>query len=260
MQDDSFHHSPASRLLRTDHPQSLRAFVRMFGSDIFWKVLESLEQSVKSGRPSVADVLPEGLFSYYAHHPDDADVFNAAMAAKAQGHVAGIIAAYDFSGFGQIGDIGGGRGHLLRAALDAVPPANGVLFDLPHVIEEAASLASGRLTLQSGDFFKDALPRCDAYTLMEVVHDWGDEEAVSILQAVRRAAPTHATVLVIEQMVPSNPGPDWAKTLDIVMLALLGGRQRTRQEYATLFDKAGFVLQREIDTHAGISILEAKTA
>src|SRR5690606_27653127 len=106
-----------------------------------------------------------------------------------------------------IGDIGGGSGHLLRAVLDAVPPARGVLFDLPHVIEQNAALASERLTLQPGDFFVDELPPCDAYLLMEIVHDWGDDESIAILQAVRRAAPPHAKVLLIESLIPPDPGP-----------------------------------------------------
>jgi len=135
-----------------------------------------------------------------------------------------------------------------------------VLFDLPHVVEETASVASERLTRQAGDFFRDALPTCDAYLLMEVLHDWGDAEAVAILRAIRRAAPAHATLLVMEEMVPAEPGPAWAKMLDIHMLTLLGGRQRTRQQYAALCDQAGFVLQREIDTGTGISILEVATA
>ncbi len=259
-QGDSFCHSPASRLLRSDHPQSMRAFVRMFGLPINWAIYGALEQTVRTGLPAADQVFPGGFWAYFAEHPDESDIFNAAMAAKAHGHVAGIIASYDFSGFGLIGDIGGGRGHLLRAVLDSVPTAKGVLFDLPHVIEEAASVASERLTLQAGDFFRDALPICDAYLVMEVIHDWRDEEAVAILKAIRRVAPSHAKLLLIEQIVPNDPGPHWAKTLDIHMLALLGGRQRTRQEYEALFDSAGFSFKREIDTGAGISILEAGTA
>ena len=122
-----------------------------------------------------------------------------------------------------VGDIGGGSGHLVRAVLDAVPAATGVLFDLPHGIEEAAGSASERLALQAGDFFRDALPVCDAYLLMEIIHDWADDEAVAILRAVRRAAPAHATLLLIETIIPPDPGPDWSKMLDIHMLALLGG-------------------------------------
>ena len=138
-----------------------------------------------------------------------------------------------------------------------MPAMTGVLFDVPAVIADAEPSASARLALQAGDFFQDALPVCDAYVLMEIVHDWPDTEALAILEAVRRAAPPQATLLVIEQIVPADPGPDWTKTLDILMLALLGGRQRTRQEYQSLLDRSGFRLARQIDTRAGISILEA---
>jgi hypothetical protein len=259
MQGETVRHSPSSQLLRTDHPQSMRAFVRLFGSPVMWKVYEAFDLSVRTGRPATTQILPDGLFAHYAVHPDEAAVFDQAMAAKAQGHVAAILGAYDFSGFTRIGDIGGGRGHLLTAVLDAYPSTTGVLFDLPHVIEGAAGLASKRLTLQPGDFFHNPLPACDAYLLMEVIHDWNDDEAVSILQAVRRAAPDRATVLLIEQMIPEAPGPAWTKMLDVHMLALLGGRQRTRQEYAALFERSGFVLEREIELPAGITILEART-
>lgn len=203
------------------------------------------------------EVQPGGFYAYVAGDREAGAIFNAAMAAKAHGQVAGVLASYDFSRFGTIGDIGGGRGHLLQAILDAVPGARGVLFDLPHVVAEASSLASERLRLQPGDFFKDGLPACDAYLLMEVLHAWGDTDAVAILRAIRQAASAHATLLVIEQMIPDDPGPHWAKTLDIHMLALLGGRQRSQQEYATLLDRGGFAFQREIDTSAGVAILES---
>jgi hypothetical protein len=252
-----FRHSPTSRLLRTDHPQSMRAFVRMFGLWINWATYEALEHSLRTGRPATEKILPGGRWAYYSEHPEEAGLFNAAMVAKAHGQVAGIIAAYDFSGYDLIGDIGGGLGHLLRAVLDTAPAARGVLFDLPHVIEAAAGVASERLTLQAGDFFRDALPSCDAYLVMEVIHDWGDEEAVAILKAIRRAAPPQAKLLLIERIIPNDPGPHWSKTVDIHMLTLLGGRQRTRQEYEMLFNRAGFSFVREIDTAAGISILEA---
>jgi hypothetical protein len=259
MQGDTFRHSPASRLLRTDHPQSMRAFAQMFGLPIFWATFGEMEYSVRTGLPAATQVFPEGFWGYLTQHPAEGRVFNAAMGAKAHGAVAGILASYDFSGFDVIGDIGGGNGHLLRAILDTVPNARGVLFDLPHVVEDAAGIASERLTLQPGDFFHDALPSCDAYLLMEIIHDWGDEESVAILQAVRRAAATGAKLLVIETIVPDDSGPDWSKMLDIHMLTLLGGRQRTQQEYEALLAQSGFRFQCEIDTGAGISILEAET-
>lgn len=259
-QGDKFRHSPASRLLRTDHPQSARALARMFGLQPNWAIFGALEHAVRTGLPAADKVLPGGFWGYFAEHPEESAIFNAAMAAKAHGQVAAVVAAYDFSGFGLIGDIGGGRGHLLRAVLDAAPDVKGVLFDLPQVIEEAEGTASERVILQAGDFFKDALPVCDAYLVMEVIHDWGDEESVAILRAIRRAAPSHSKVLLIEQIIPDDPGPHWAKTLDIHMLTLLGGKQRTRQEYEALFDRAGFSFEHEIGTGADISILEAVPA
>jgi hypothetical protein len=259
MQGDTVCHSPASRLLRSDHPQSMRAFAQMFGLPIFWETYAAMEHSVRTGIPGVFTVFPEGFWVHLAQHPAEGRVFNAAMAAKAHGAVAGILASYDFSRFGTIGDIGGGSGHLLRAILDAAPNARGVLFELPQVIAEAAGSAAERLTLQPGDFFRDALPNCDGYLLMEIIHDWEDAESVAILQAVRRAAAPDAKVLVIETIVPDDPGPDWSKMLDIHVWMMNGGRQRTQQEYAALFAQAGFRFQREIDTGAGVSILEAET-
>ena len=255
--DGGFAHTPASQLLRADHPRSMRAVVQLFGLPPLWESQGALMHTVRTGLLAGEQVAPGGFWGYLSRHPDARTVFNAAMSAKAQGHVAGVLAAYDFSGFGTIGDIGGGRGHLLRAILETAPAARGVLFDLPPVIEEARGLASKRLTLQAGDFFTDTLPVCDAYLLMEVLHDWADAEAVAILEAIRRAAPAHAALLVIEQMVPDDPGPHWAKTLDLHMLALLGGQQRSRQQYSALLERAGFALQREIDTRADIAILEA---
>jgi hypothetical protein len=219
-----------------------------------------MEHSVRTGLPAAAEVFPGGFWQYLTQYPEEGRVFNAAMAARAQEAIAGILVSYDFSGFGLIGDIGGGSGHLLRAVLETAPGAKGVLFDQPHVIEEASGIASERLRLQAGDFFRDEPPSCDAYLLMEIIHDWQDEEAAAILKAIRRAAPAHAKLLVIEAIVPDDPGPDWPKMLDIIMLTLFGSRQRTQQEYEALFAQSGFVLEREIDTRAGISILEARVA
>ena len=111
-----------------------------------------------------------------------------------------------------------------------------------------------------GDFFTDALPVCDAYVLMEVIHDWADAEAAAILKAVRAAAPPNATLLLVEDIVPETPGPNWARTLDIVMLAVTGGLQRTAREYAALLAECGFRMERVIDTPTGISIVEARSA
>ena len=249
-------HTPASRLLRADHPQSMRPLVRMFGLPALWAVVGELEHSIRTGAPSADRVLEGGIWGYLSTHPEASRIFDQAMTAKAYGQVAGVVAAYDFSGFGVIGDIGGGRGHLLQAVLASAPRTSGILFDQPHVIEQASEVRSDRLRLQAGDFFKDDLPSCDAYLIMEVIHDWDDAAASKILTAVRRAAPRHAKVLLIEAILPDDAGPSWPKTLDIVMLTI-SGRQRSQREYSDLLSKCGFVMTREIDTRAGVSIIEA---
>jgi hypothetical protein len=254
---DKFRHSPASRMLRSDHPQSMRDYVRLFAMPPFWGAVGEMEHSVRTGKLAGDRVTPGGLWAYFAQHPEASAIFNSTMVAKAQVHIGGVLAAYDFSGFKTIGDIGGGRGHLLKAVLERAPQAEGVLFDLPHVVADKEGAVSPRLKRQAGDFFKDRLPACDAYLVMEVIHDWSDEHAAAILKGIRKAAPPHARLLLIEEMVSDDPGGAWVKMLDLYMLTLIGGKQRTRQEYAALFEASGFRFQREIDTGAGIAILEA---
>lgn len=254
---DAFGHTPASRLLRSDHPQSMRDFARMIGLPIHWTIYGALAHSMDTGRPATEQVLPDGYWGHFAAHPQDGSVFNRAMQAKAHGQCAGIVAAYDFSRFATVADIGGGGGHLLRAITEASPDVRGILFDLPQVIAEAAKTPLARIALQAGDFFRDALPASDAYVAMDIIHDWDDDKALAILKSIRRAAQPAATLLLMETMISDAPGADWAKMLDIHMLVLLGGRQRTRAEHERLLEAAGFALQREIDTRAGISILES---
>lgn len=253
-ENGTYSHTEASRALRSDHPRSVRAYVRMLGAPMSWQSWAALEHCARTGQASTETVFPGGMFAYFREHPTASRVFDEAMMAKSHGDMAAILPAYDFSGFKVIADIGGGRGHLLRAILEANPSAKGIIFDQPHVVADAA--ASGRLTTIGGDFFKDELPKADAYLLMNVIHDWADEESHAILSATRRAAPPHAKLLVIETVLPDSPGPHWSKFLDINMLTL-GGRERTLAEYETLFARAGFRLTRKIDTASPYSIVEA---
>ena len=258
--DGRFRHTPASRLLRTDHPQSQRSFVRMMGMTIHWAAYSELEHSVRTGTAAMTRVAPGGTFDYLAAHPAESRLFDEAMTAKSHEQIAHVLRAYDFSGYGLIADVGGGRGHLLEQVLAAAPRARGVLFDLPHVVAARATAASDRLTLHGGDFFKDPLPACDAYLLMSVIHDWGDAEATAILQAIRRAAPQHAKILLLEMPVPEAPGPHPAKFLDIEMLVMTTGRERTRTEYADLCAAAGLRLEQLIPTAGAVAVLQAALA
>jgi hypothetical protein len=246
-------HNEASVLLRSDHPQSLRDYVRMNGSRGFWDRYTELERAARTGRPA-ADY--RELLAYYERHPDEAAHFNAAMVAKSLRVIPAVVEAYDFAGCGVVADIGGGRGHLLDAILERTD-AKGILFDLPQVVADAGPENSGRRRLVGGDFFHDPLPRADVYLLMDLLHDWSDADAARILEAVRAAAPHHARVLIIETLVPEAPGPHFGKTLDVIMLAVTGGRERTQAQYAALLSTVGLRLERVLPTRSEYSIVEA---
>lgn len=256
-----FRHTGASRLLRTDHPRSQRAFVRMMGLPVHWAAYGALGHSIRTGEAAFTQVASGGTFDYFVRHRDEGLIFDEAMTGKSHEQIAAALGAYDFSAFGRIGDIGGGRGHLLRAVLASAPRAQGVLFDLPPVVEAASAIASERISLQPGSFFEDPLPACDAYLLMSVIHDWDDARAVDILTAVRSAAPAHAKLLLFELLIPEEIGAHPAKFLDIEMLVMTsGGRERTRPQFEQLYRAAGWRLERVIPTAAATVILEGVTA
>lgn len=252
-----YRHTPASELLRADHPRSLRALARMLGMPVVWNDFTELATVGRTGKP-VLDWAE--LVRYFATHPEESRLFNQAMVSRAARVLPTITAAYDFSRFRLIADVGGGHGHLLREILQRAPAASGVLFDLPHVIADVDSRNLERIRLQPGDFFVDALPAADAYVLMEVIHDWADQDAARILTAVRRAAPPLARLLIIEALVSEVPGPHSSKVLDLLMLAVTGGRERTSSEYGALLAASGFRVEQVIPTPSQYSVVEAVVA
>jgi hypothetical protein len=254
--DGKWQHTEASRFLRSDHPGSLRDYVRMLGLPSFWDAFVDLDHSLRTGEAAFVKRHPQGAFAYLAEHPEESRIFNASMASKSHRDIAAILPAYDFSRFSTIADIAGGRGHLVRAILKNSPNARGILFDQPHVVAEVTPDEAGKLTVIGGDFFADPMPTADAYMLMNIIHDWADAESIKILSAIRRDMPSHARVLLIETVVPPTPGPHLSKELDICMMALPGGMERTREEYASLAAKAGLRFQLMVETMSPYSILE----
>jgi C-methyltransferase len=250
-------HTEASRLLRTDHPTSMRAFARLNGLPVCSAAFTKFEHSVRSGSAGLELVDPKGFWHYLEAHPDQAAIFGEAMVAKAHADVAAVLDVYDFSRHRRIADVAGGHGHLVKAVLGVHPAATGVLFELPHVAADVPP--TPRLKVVAGDFFTDQLPPCDAYVLMNIIHDWDDADAAAILTAVAHAGRScGATVLLVESVLPDGPEPHWAKTLDVLMLAVTGGRERTRQEYQRLLDSAGIDLVRTLPTATPFSILEGR--
>jgi len=257
--DGAWGHTPASRLLRSDHPQSMRSFVRMIGLPVYWRGFEYFTDSLMTGQSVQDRVVPGGYWKYLTENPAAARLFDEAMMGKAAGQIAGVLKSYDFSAFRTIADIGGGRGHLLAAVLQAAPRAQGALFDQPHVTAaaQAAGTESERLRMHPGNFFTDALPSADCYLIMQVIHDWNDQEAAQILAAIRKAAAPGAKLLLIECIVPDGSKLSWTKMLDLQMLTLLSGKERTENEYSEMLRTAGFRLDRVIDVGMSTSILES---
>jgi predicted transcriptional regulator len=252
-----YSHTPLSRALRDDHPHSLRSYVRFVGSPLFWDSYAEMEHVIRTGETGVSKIEPRGVFAYMNDHPELMEMFNGAMRGKAESAIGPVLAAYDFSVFGSVADVGGGLGHLLKAILKTAPNTQGVLFDQPHVIAQVSP--TERLELRSGDFFRGPLPQCDCYILMEVLHDWTDDQCIDILRQVRAASANDAKLLVVETVLPQDNRPHFAHHLDINMMVLTGGRERTPDQLSRLFSDSGFRLSRVIPTRGAYSIVEANT-
>jgi O-methyltransferase domain len=253
-----FAHNAASRVLRSDAPGSMRSLTRMMGLKVHWDAYRELDIGLRTGQPAISAVVEGGLFGYLQAHPEAGRLFDEAMAGKSFAQVGPILESYDFSGFKTIGDIGGGLGHLLNGVLEQVPQAHGVLFDLPQVIQKASGVANPRITYVGGDFFKDPIPPCDAYLMMTVLHDWSDDESVAILKNIKASAPGHARLLILEGVVQPDALNNFLLDLDIEMLVMTTGRERTQKEWAAVIGAAGLRLARMIPAGAWSSIIEVE--
>ena len=235
---------------------SMRAFVRMIGSEPQWRATGALLETARTGSSAAEVVLGKSLWDYYRQHPEEGRIFDDAMAAKSHADIALLRPVLDLSSYATVADIGGGRGHFLAAFLESAPATKGILFDLPEVV--AAAPDHPRVRKCAGDFFRDPLPSADAYILSVVLHDWSDADTIEILRAIRRAAPPHAELLVLESPLPEEPAPHRAIVLDVIMLAATTGRERTVAEYAALFTAAGFEPTGVSSTAGTVAVIRAR--
>ena len=232
-----------------------------------FRVYAETLHSVKTGQPAAEKVTGMPVFEYFARDARLSDVFNNAMTSWSAPTVAAALAAYDFSGIDVLVDVAGGHGHVLTSVLRQYPAMRGILFDLDHVIAGASPLirAAGvgaRVETMSGDFFKAVPSGGDAYIMKNIVHDWDDDKAVAILGNILTAlgGRQDGRVILLEAVVPPGNQPDFGKLIDIEMLLMPGGRERTRDEFASLFQHAGFELARIVPTESPLSVIEARVA
>ncbi|MCO1658093.1 methyltransferase [Pseudonocardia humida] len=249
--DGRFARTPLGELLDAGHPSSMRGAVRARGG-LYYTALAGLLAATRTGGTPFELAHGRPFFAHLAAHPEQGAAFQASMVARSRREAAAVVAAYDFSGFGTLVDVGGGPGLLLAAVLAANPALSGTLFDRPEVV------AGATLPHVGGDFFTRVPPGADAYLLSRVIHDWDDAEATTILRTCRRAMPDTAVLLLVEALLPERAVDDPAAVrMDLHMLALLHGRERTRREYARLLEGAGLRLERVVPTTGGVHVIEA---
>ncbi|MCA1842741.1 MAG: acetylserotonin O-methyltransferase [Actinobacteria bacterium] len=258
----SFSLTPLGDTLRSNSPDSVRNFAITETAPGHWLPWGRLYESVRTGQPMAREALGMDLFEWYSKNPEEADHFSAAMGNLAALAASELVRVCDFSSVRTVADIGGAHGVLLTAVLQANPAARGILFDLPHVIATAgAAIASGELSdrceLMSGDFFEAVPEGADLHLLKQVVHDWDDERATRLLQNCHRALTPAGKVVLVEMVIPSDNRPSPAQAMDLNMLVLLGGQERTEEHFERLLGAAGFRLERIIPTHSPFSVIEA---
>ena len=258
--------TPMAELLQADAPCSFRDYAIVHGSEWYNRAWAHLLYSVEKNEPAFDLACGLSLFDYMEQNPDAATDFDNSMTALSRFEAAGVCAAYDFSGFGAVVDVGGGHGRLLTDILAAYPSLNGILYDRPNVVDAAraeleASAWGSRCRIEGGDFFTGVPAGGDVYLLKHIIHDWDDERSAVILRNCREAMNDGGRVLVVEGVMPPGNEPSNSKLWDVVMLALTsGGCERTEEEYAELYAQAGLTLTRVVPTHAVVSIVEGTAA
>jgi hypothetical protein len=251
--------------LRTGVPGTFRDAFIAESDPVHWQSWEQMADSVRTGKPRPAEVFGAPAFDWYAKNPDHGEQFGRAMQNISRFAAGAVLEAYDFSDVRTIMDVGGGNGSLALAILEKYPAMKGKVVDLPY-IEDAANAgiraagAPGRCAFQSCDFFQNVPRGADLQVLKFILHDWTDEECVRILTNCRQALEPGGRLLIVEMLVPPEIRPDFVMWMDLNMLVMTGGRERTEEDFGRLLSRAGFRLTRVIPTQSPFFLLEARPA
>ncbi|MBI2825531.1 MAG: methyltransferase [Planctomycetia bacterium] len=258
-----FHLTDTARPLQSRVPGSQRAVAIMMGEEHFacWG---DLLYSIRTGRTAFDKVYGAPIFDWLSKHPEQARVFDEAMVGVHGSETPAMLDAYDFSGVNVVADVGGGNGSLLRGVLARYPQMRGMLCDLPGVVERAKAVIAAdlgdRLQAIPTNFFDSVPAGADAYLLRHIIHDWNDEQSLAILKNVRRVVGPSGRLLLVEGVVAEGNEPDFTKLLDLNMLVIPGGKERTEKEYRELYAAAGFRLRSITPTKSYVSILDGRPA
>lgn len=257
--------TPLGAALRSDDPGHARSAVRTLAGSTFWKAWGEFLHSVRTGETAMEKAFGQPFFDFLSDKPEESTIFNETMIGIHGAEPPAVAAAYDFSGIGTLVDVGGGTGNLLTTILSANPELKGILYDLPHVAEEAREAIeqknlSARCEVVEGSFFESVPAGGDAYILSHIIHDWDEQKCLKILENCRRAMPGNGRILLVEMVIPEGNEFHPSKLLDMIMLAVAGGKERTVKEYADLFNQAGFKLSAVVPTASPVSVVEGRPA
>jgi hypothetical protein len=258
----AFAQTALSETLRSDRPGSMRAVAEAeLGHDHYdsWRDIESC---LVEGGTAFERVYGKPIWRYYAEHPETNALFGEAMTNLTAIANAAVLGGYQFAQFRRAVDVGGGHGSFLAAILDGRPHASATLFDIPSVIGDAAKAGfvdrhQGRLDLVGGDFFAEIPAGGDIYLLKFILHDWGDEDCCRILGNIRREIDPKGRLIVVEIVLPPMNEPHIGPLIDLNMMVMTGGAERTEGEYRDLLAKSGFRLDRVVATRSPFSVFEA---
>ena len=259
--DRRFDHTRLSACLRTDAEASYRPAARMMHR--MFPAWEGLHHAALTGESGFQGVFQQPLFDYVGANPELAPIFDAAMTAF-HGHETGaMLDAYDFDSIGVLADIGGGNGSLIGAVLQRYPQMKGILYDLGHVIGRASESLDGlglseRCTVVEGNFFESVPAGADAYLFRHIIHDWTDEQSIQILKNCRKVIPTQGKLLIVECVISADGQPSLAMAMDMTMMAMPGGIERSEAEYRDLFEQASFELTGITPTSSEVNVIEGK--
>ena len=261
--DDTFALTTLGAALKSDAPGSARSTILTMTGPWMWSALSEFRYSIETGKTAMEKVFGMPLFDYLAQRPDDASRFSEAMVGIHGAEPPAVADAYDFSPFTTIVDVGGATGNMLAHILARHPGPRGVLFDRAHVVADAPALLRGkgvddRVTIEPGNFFEGVPPGGDAYILSHIIHDWNEDQCLTILGHCRAAMKPGAKLLIVEFVLPEGNTPHFGKLADMVMLAIPGGEERTAAEYGTLLAAAGLKMTRVVPTASDVSIVEAE--
>ncbi|MET8827915.1 methyltransferase [Streptomyces sp. NPDC004610] len=262
VEPETFGLTPLAATLRSDVPGSMRDLARYVGLPERQQSFGALAHSLRTGRPSFDHVHGSDFWTYIAAHPERGDLFNRAMASMSVMVNSSVLDIYDLSDARRLVDVGGGHGQLVGALLQRYPQLTGVVYDLPRVVPEARTVlaelgVAERAECVGGDFLLSVPEGADTYVLSWTLHDWDDEDAVTILRNIRRALGDSGRLIVIDEVLPEGDTPHFGKFEDIVMLSLLTGQVRTEAQFATLFEKAGFRHLETLPTRSPTSLVVA---